>query len=778
MEQAAKTKRRKFSKVQKKGEKLYFLSLIIKHTFLFLMIFTVQNSFSAVLPCRDFFNSLKLLVKNKHRLSKIDTPSDFAREMTQGLHLNPGQGLLFELYLRDWFGRGRNTLFKFNIIDVFALLKEHPKLSKPIIREQILEFFIEESEKPQSLSYFLKAFKSSGIRRHRSFVEITAHLSFWRSILGFPKVKINSSLDKKEKQALMRRNKEEFLAYLDTVISPRTAIGPLETPAEYHKKRVKYVYQVLNKARQKLLAGGRPAGKISQAMADLVDTAGFSNTSYIHLLKSKNPLINIEAAKKILGVRDDVAEELGFKGGFSELQEVLGVKSPSDTNEELLKIEKDVESILTKSGKTKKTFRLRPLSLEESPFRSCLSGDCATDFYFEKALDPNFIYFTLTDENYYSSGHAAVVLGSAVNSRGNRIKTAFVDKVQGIELDKLLTVLEGMRISLEEYGYRLGIPQRVGGVNGLSSDVKISNYFESYILPGLKTKLKRFSPHMHSYTFRNGYSRGHQYMDVLEFTKGAGKAMNHAVITLGEINHPRKAPKKINIKSLYKPIFELKDSEEEKHQIQFLRNTFLFTTKEFSEFKFSFDSAKHYAQSKINNTSLTFNVRKKALFALTELTVHTDRRLNITADREPSVFPFLTFFDYVDQHFNESEARQIIGEMSNWIYAKEKDYRQQWIRRLLFDVNTPSNYRLFKSKLKSHWMILFKSIFSRREYFIPILRSLIQNNELDILRLLDKAGVNFHLKNDIYHGITPLEWAKSEGRPAVVDLLIQMEKRH
>ena len=78
--------------------------------------------------------------------------------------------------------------------------------------------------------------------------------------------------------------------------------------------------------------------------------------------------------------------------------------------------------------KGKETFRLRALSLQESSFRGCLGGDCSTRSYFDLALDPNFIYFTLTDVHHRSSGQITVVLGTAVNKKGEVVKTAFVDR--------------------------------------------------------------------------------------------------------------------------------------------------------------------------------------------------------------------------------------------------------------------------------------------------------------------------------------------------------------
>ena len=102
----------------------------------------------------------------------------------------------------------------------------------------------------------------------------------------------------------------------------------------------------------------------------------------------------------------------------------------STKKENLSQILSDIQREIQNSPYTvagQQVFRVRALSLQESPFRGCLGGDCSTEEYFNLGLDPNFISFTLTNEEFQSSGHITVVLGKARSEKEkSRIKIAFV----------------------------------------------------------------------------------------------------------------------------------------------------------------------------------------------------------------------------------------------------------------------------------------------------------------------------------------------------------------
>ena len=148
-------------------------------------------------------------------------------------------------------------------------------------------------------------------------------------------------------------------------------------------------------------------------MVELVHTVGFGNKAWTALLKSPDPAQSYEALRKILNERDIVAFDLGFEGHFAEMTKKLNAKI-EDTDPQLKQIEKDIQN-QAYTIKGIEVLRLRVLSLQESPFRSCMGGDCTTESYFAKALDPNFVYFTLTDKDHKSSGVVTVVLGVAIN---------------------------------------------------------------------------------------------------------------------------------------------------------------------------------------------------------------------------------------------------------------------------------------------------------------------------------------------------------------------------
>ena len=160
-----------------------------------------------------------------------------------------------------------------------------------------------------------------------------------------------------------------------------------------------------------------------------------------------------------------MAFELGFTGHFAELKAHFKAKIP-DKTKYLTQITEEIQNQPDTAVRGTEVLRLRPLSIQESPFRSCLSGDCATNTYFETALDPNFLYFTLTNSRHESSGHVTLVLGEAQSPKGLTVKTAFVDKIQNIEPQKLNAVLQGIYLSLKEQGYVLALPKDVGDLNG------------------------------------------------------------------------------------------------------------------------------------------------------------------------------------------------------------------------------------------------------------------------------------------------------------------------
>ena len=492
----------------------------------------------------------------------------FALAMTEGLRLSNKQRDVFNLYRKMYFGDPKTDI-KGTLDKVIKILKKHLELANLPVREQNIIFEEKNHDIPQSLSDFVKSFRNSASQVRSNLFQIDGNLGFWRQMLGFPKPAIDSSLSKEEKQSIRRRNTEMFSEYLDTLID-KDVRKSLKTPSTNNRKKTVFMYEILNAIREDMMTNGKDTRAISQALVDLVHTSGFGNTFYTGLLKSKNPKEQLKGVIKILDERDSIALTLGFEGHFPELMRYLDVDHPTGSTKRanpaqvLRNIEKDIENMPYTSTQTS-ILRVRPLSIQESPFRSCLGGsDCSSNSYFEKALDPNFLYFTITDANHNSSGHITIVLGTAEN-----VKIGFVDKIQNVPNERILPMLESIRLSLKEQGYKLGLPKDVGDSNGLSNIDTIRDYAQSEINPKLQTIFTGFKPHENKYSFDSGSSRAYSEPELLEFelTEDIG-----ITIESGEIKQPHKAPEDLNVESLYRETLSLQHSKKEEDQIKFINN--------------------------------------------------------------------------------------------------------------------------------------------------------------------------------------------------------------
>ena len=655
------------------------------------------------------------------RVLPITTLEEFAQAMSQGLHLHPEQISLFSFYIQNFFDdpslSGHYTLRHF-----FKILETHPQLSsKPLVREQILEISVKQTHQPQSLKDFLRTLRRKKRTRANLF-QIEANLGYWRKTLGMEEPQIPSHLKREEKQAFKQKSKEEFLAHLDTVIDQGTRRRWAEEKySPHYRSQAIELYKALEKERERLLKEGQDVKYITHAMVDVIDTIGLGNPHSVALLESKNPFDNMEGIRQVFAERDAIAfNDLNFETHFAGLRQALNdTRAIEETTDKILQIQKDADK-QPYTIKEKKVLRLRTLSLQESSFRGCLGGDCSTRSYFDLALDPNFIYFTLTDVHHRSSGQITVVLGTAVNKKGEVVKTAFVDKIQNISNDILVTVLEGVRLSLKELGYTLGFPQQLGDINGLSNEDMTRYYVESEILPYLNTSLMNFEPHPHSYNFDKGFSRAGQKLEMLEFDGSIGSA---TVISAGEIHLPQKTPQSLSINSLFAPILALQNSSKTEDQIQFLSN--IISIAQLPELGFSKETAREYIWSRIQDLNLDFKLRKKALYTLIEFEMEFSISNIWNLESLSSALKL----------FTQREQKLIIGEMIQW---KE-----------------------------SH--LLYRQIFI---YLIPI--TLV---EVDIQILKDllerplwKPLLNINAQD--YNGKTALMWAAEYGNINTVKVLI------
>ncbi len=665
------------------------------HFLLAFLLFFFQ-SMSYAMSCEEAFSDSGEMFSN---------PSSFAEAMTRGLVLREGQDDLFKFYLKNWTPYPENGRIV-GLQSVFEILTDYPSLSKIPLRDYIFEFATVRKERPQSLINFITSFKSKSNRIQNNLFHIEENLGFWIKMFR------GKEDHKAEKKALREKRKQErqdFIAWLDTTSLNKELRDFIKDPQQPYRERVIALYKALAKLRSDFLNAEQKANetspegsyektiqRISQAMVDLIYTSGFGNKVWMEALKDANPQENLNALRNILIERDNIAFELGFMGHFAELVESLKAKVPNDV-ELLSKITEDVRSQPHTIEGTE-VLRLRRLSLQESPFRSCMGGDCATDTYFERALDPNFLYFTLTDSRNRSSGHITVVLGESFNHESQRVKTAFVDKIQNMDIQRLKALLEGVRLSMQEQGYVLALPKVIGGENGLSNEYLINNYVESSVLPELQRSLIGFNPHDHGLSFESaGYSRAYSNLELLEF-EGATR-LELVKIRPGDFPTQRFASSGLNVRSLYQRISSFKESNKDAKQLEFLSNFLILS----DVFSFSTSFSREHLYFVMRSKHFSFQVRKRAFYTLIEL----EPRLQEEEKGQTVLKRWnFSFFKRVISNeeglfFSESERQALLGEMSNW--KNTTDYRKEFIRRFSDSELVDSVYELSQALDGSFW---------------------------------------------------------------------------
>ncbi|MBK7844400.1 MAG: hypothetical protein IPJ71_11995 [Bdellovibrionales bacterium] len=363
--------------------------------------------------------------------------STFGQAMTEGMLLRPEQTDLFEIYRKIFFGDPNTSVNGATLKTVTDLLKNHPELQKLPFREYEVETVRKAYEMPESLAKYLKSQNGNAGQVRSNLFQVEANLGFWKKLVGFEDSPMPGNLSKDQRRQLQDQQKTRFLRYLDRIISKENRVFLKDEKVDYRLK-VKTLYGLLKRMSDHMERRGRSTQQLRQAMVDLIATTGFNNQATQELLKSKNALDTIEGLNKILDERNEMAMELGFAGHFKEMLQNLRIDSPSlsiraeDETKFIGELEREVLSGSFQTLPSEK-IRVRSLSIQEAPFRSCLGGsDCSSRSYFSKALDPNFNYFTMTDSDNRSSGHVTIVLGVAKDQAGQDHKVAFVDKLQNV----------------------------------------------------------------------------------------------------------------------------------------------------------------------------------------------------------------------------------------------------------------------------------------------------------------------------------------------------------
>ena len=743
----------------------------------------------------------KASLSNKDRIEGSEslalTPEEFMRHISEGAWLNRDQEIEFDFYLRKAFGedlKGRG------LNDVLEAIEPYPqgRLDKIPAREQKITFVLKQKDYPKSLKLFLESFRSSANKMRKMF-PISNSWRLWAKKLSFEPSETNLLSDR-----------EAFFEYLDSssfgqpiqrfllrndlflgVTQAQTVREFVENPANNYRERILVLYKVLDEFRKKFIKERRKDQDISLTMVELIHSAGFGRKSWTDKLKSEDPEVVLEGVMKILLERDLIAKELNFNDWDTLKSDLLHKdqftgrakaiqKRWTEMELQLDKITKELAELSkTEKNLETETFRMRPLTLLESPFRGCLGLDCSTGAYFEKALDPAYIYFTLTDNHHISHGQITVILGSTKNLRGEIVKTAFVEQIQNIPNHRIVGMLEAIRLSLSEQGYLLALPKDLGkGDSVLSNELPTREFVRSQILPGLQNKLETFEPKQTNLPFEDSrHSRANLKLDLWEFELTPDQ--RDFEIHPGEIHSLKPMDKSFKVQD-----WSVKAMHSNKLEDQIL---FIINIAELVRFQLlTLQEALDYLQSKIKDKSLSFDLRKRAMFAVIHIQVshshigHTLEDFRSRTNeilkkhrRVKSVKTALKDFELIESlllEFSPVELKTLIGEMSNW-KKSPTEYQKRFLLFLSY-LFYPEGLSVV---LDSPVPLLFESVADlslKRESDegdTALHRVAERGHNPSVQFLIDK-GVDPNIRNDYEE--TPLHKAVEEGHIQVVQFLL------
>ena len=410
---------------------------------------------------------------------------------------DPVQRQAFEIYRKVMFGNPHFPYLKASAMaDLADLLRKYPGIKKESFRNFGVGFKTKGHPATKEFSAFVNSqIKSAGQIRSNLF-QVDANLGFWKKVFGY-KGPMSVLISPEEKQ-------RQYTRFMEQRFPPplRSYLAQKEIPfSEKHRK----LYRHLMRERERLKKERKDVRPISQVIVDLIHTAGYHDKDMVFVLKSGEVRERPGAFRRILQARENLARELGYSD-FEQVLKDLKVAGPSSLSGIDLGKKLDfLENQIVQNGREYSTHAsktVRHLSLVESPFRGCLGGDdCSSRDYFARALDPSYHYFTLTDGQGHSSGQVTIVLGEAENKASERVKVAFVDKLQNVALENIPLLLEGVRKSVAEKGYQLAVPEFVGTTRtgGISNRMRIRWFVENDIEKDWKEAFLDFRPHPNGY---------------------------------------------------------------------------------------------------------------------------------------------------------------------------------------------------------------------------------------------------------------------------------------
>ena len=618
--------------------------------------------------------------------------------MTQNGRLNEYQSGLFQIYKANGFGYPQYDDHKYTLKDVFKILEKHPNLSKIPVREQIIRFEQQFSERDENLNELLSQFKKMSLNLIQNLFQIEDRMNFWNHTLAFRQPPSAVGLTKTQKRELKQQHHQEFLFYLNDFIDKETREF-ISNPSNHYRLRVITLYKTLELAREKLKHLGKNIRPISKAMVNLIAGAGFLNQDYLDMLNNSKSVTT--GMRKILQEREDIAVELGFEG-FLDFKKFFEV---SDSFQDIsVKIE---NKLLTNQAQT---LRLRALSLQESPFRSCLSGDCTTQLYFALGLHPNFLFFTLTDEYNRSSGQITVVLGYAKDHEGNQVKTAFVDNIHNVLPEHIVPMLEGIRLGLAEYGYRLALSNLDGQKQELSNEKIIRNYVNNEILPHLTFDLNQFTMMHNSNLFQKYLYREYDRIKMIEFEGPLAQNDSSFTITPGSKYLPNSIHEDLSVDFFNQDFLNLEASKTEAHQMKFLDNIPIFISMSNTHATM----IENRLLNNIQDNKISFYVRKHSLYGLFKFFPDTINVLLI---------------NQLLHYFTLKERKEILGEQYTWnnIFIEQ-----------LKKADAPLSF--VESFIETFGMDIFRSI--------SIIKMLFLRGRKNTLMILIEKGLDVNIKLD------------------------------
>ena len=279
--------------------------------FLFCPAYTWANSSQAI-SCENVISNLTELASAVTKKARFSNSEE---------HYH-----LFQLYRTRFLGKKETHK---TLKDVMDITEEYSKLSKPLLREQILTLEERHYEPPQSLRETVQRLKGSADQFQAQFFQPEANIGFWQRLLMPLKKEELTGLSNQEKKAKQKEHKAQFREYFDQMLTPEDREILQNTSMKVTEKTIA-VYRILEHIRDQMIEEGRDVQALSQAMVDLVHTSGFRNSYYLDQLKSQNALDQIKGLEQIFDRRNTVALELlNFDGQFQDILESLNVDHPT-----------------------------------------------------------------------------------------------------------------------------------------------------------------------------------------------------------------------------------------------------------------------------------------------------------------------------------------------------------------------------------------------------------------------------------------------------------------